>query len=278
MRAETIERHEERVLLVLPYIAASLRDGATPSLVDLSRIANTAPHYFHRIFREYTGQPVGRFVRRLRLDFAAYRLLFTEQPVMDIAVECGYESQAASTRVFKQTFGVPPATFRRNAALSRPSVDVERPLTRALRRRKVAFLRYFGPHSGCGATWRTLLERAESLGIPTALARPIGIVHDEPDLCLGDDIRYDACIEVDADFRPTAGLGVQVIPESTYVVLPHRGPGNLLPCTYMRLVVDWVATGGPHTLATLPYYERYDDCTFLDRPADVRAEVQVRAE
>jgi AraC family transcriptional regulator len=103
-------------------------------------------------------------------------------------------------------------------------------------------------------------------------------VHDEPDLCFGDDIRYDACLEVDADFRPTAGLGVQVIPESTYVVLPHTGPGNLLPCTYMRVVVDWVATGGSRSLATLPYYERYADCSFLDRPGDVRAEVQVRVD
>jgi AraC-like DNA-binding protein len=37
-------------------------------------------------------------------------------PLARIAAQVGYESEAAFNRAFKRSFGVPPATWRKNAS------------------------------------------------------------------------------------------------------------------------------------------------------------------
>ena len=60
------------------------------------------------------GEPPRRFRRRILLERAAYRLLSTDRPVLDIAVEAGYGSQEAFTRAFARAYGDPPAQWRRS--------------------------------------------------------------------------------------------------------------------------------------------------------------------
>jgi len=42
-----------------------------------------------------------------------------QQPVASIALEVGYDSEAAFSRAFKRVTGVPPATWRRGQAQTR---------------------------------------------------------------------------------------------------------------------------------------------------------------
>ncbi|WP_413661936.1 helix-turn-helix domain-containing protein [Methylocystis iwaonis] len=51
-----------------------------------------------------------------RMQIAARRLVETRITVDRLAEHCGYESAASFSRAFKRTFGVSPATFRKNQA------------------------------------------------------------------------------------------------------------------------------------------------------------------
>ena len=53
------------------------------------------------------------FRRRILLERAAYRMITTRAPLIDIAVEAGYGSHEAFTRAFTQAYGAPPAAWRR---------------------------------------------------------------------------------------------------------------------------------------------------------------------
>ena len=57
--------------------------------------------------------PPRTFGRRILLERAAYRMITTTAPLIDIAVEAGYGSQEAFTRVFTKAYVVAPATWRR---------------------------------------------------------------------------------------------------------------------------------------------------------------------
>jgi AraC-like DNA-binding protein len=69
--------------------------------------------HFDRMIKSVAGEPPAAFRRRILLERAAYRMITTRAPLIDIAVEAGYGSHEAFTRAFKQAYGVAPATWRR---------------------------------------------------------------------------------------------------------------------------------------------------------------------
>jgi AraC-like DNA-binding protein len=52
------------------------------------------------------------------MQLASRLLRETQSPVASIALEVGYDSEAAFARAFKRLVGMPPATWRRNQAQS----------------------------------------------------------------------------------------------------------------------------------------------------------------
>jgi AraC-like DNA-binding protein len=56
------------------------------------------------------------YLARWRIQLAAHRLRNSDTPLVQIAEEVGYESEAAFNRAFKRHFGIPPATWRKNVA------------------------------------------------------------------------------------------------------------------------------------------------------------------
>ena len=65
-----------------------------------------------RAFRQTYGMPLGPYVRRLRLDWAAARLAETEEPLSTIALEAGFYDQSHFTRAFKAYEGLTPGRYR----------------------------------------------------------------------------------------------------------------------------------------------------------------------
>ena len=64
-------------------------------------------------FTDLVGAPPMQYLARWRLQIAAHQLRSSDQPLVAVAEEVGYESEAAFNRAFKREFGVPPATWRR---------------------------------------------------------------------------------------------------------------------------------------------------------------------
>ena len=69
-------------------------------------------YHFDRMIRSVAGEPPSAFRRRILLERAAYRMITTRAPLVDVAVEAGYGSHAAFTRAFTRAYGVPPAVWR----------------------------------------------------------------------------------------------------------------------------------------------------------------------
>jgi AraC-like DNA-binding protein len=64
-------------------------------------------------FTHLVGAPPLTYLARWRLQLAARKLQTTQQAVLQIAAEVGYESEAAFNRAFKREFGLPPAQYRK---------------------------------------------------------------------------------------------------------------------------------------------------------------------
>ena len=83
-----------------------------PVLSELAAQVGVHPGHLARTFRAHFGESVGECARRLRLEWAAERLVRTETGLACLAVEAGFADQSHFTRAFKRRFGVTPGRYR----------------------------------------------------------------------------------------------------------------------------------------------------------------------
>jgi AraC-like DNA-binding protein/mannose-6-phosphate isomerase-like protein (cupin superfamily) len=64
----------------------------------------------------FLGEPPLTYLVRWRLQLAARLLQTTQKTILQVAVDVGYESEAAFNRAFRREFDLPPAQYRRKLA------------------------------------------------------------------------------------------------------------------------------------------------------------------
>lgn len=95
-------------------IAAMHRQpGASWSLDSLATAACASRSVLVERFARLLGQPPLGYLAMWRLQLAARRLLASRDTVMQIALDVGYQSEAAFIRAFKREFGSSPGAYRR---------------------------------------------------------------------------------------------------------------------------------------------------------------------
>jgi AraC family transcriptional regulator len=82
------------------------------SLAEVAAEAALSDYHFHRLFRARYGMAVMDYVRRRRLTQAAEQLLRTPAPIIEIAMNAAFESQAAFTRAFRRIYATTPGAYR----------------------------------------------------------------------------------------------------------------------------------------------------------------------
>lgn len=100
-----------RVNAAMDYVEAHLGDELT--VEKLADVAHFSPFHFHRIFGAVTGETVGTFVARVRIERAATLLSARpEMPVTEIAHETGFASHSSFSRAFREAYGASPTEWR----------------------------------------------------------------------------------------------------------------------------------------------------------------------
>jgi AraC-like DNA-binding protein len=67
-------------------------------------------------FTHIVGQPPMRYLAQWRMQLASRLLADGTTKVSAVALDVGYQSEAAFSRAFKEVVGVPPATWRRRSS------------------------------------------------------------------------------------------------------------------------------------------------------------------
>lgn len=106
-------RIREAIRLFESHIEDPLR------ISDIARAVGLSGRHFDREFKRETGQSPLRYYHRIRLAKARQRVLYTRDPISEIAASVGYPTASRMVRYYQEAFGVTP--------------KAERGLTRALR-------------------------------------------------------------------------------------------------------------------------------------------------
>jgi AraC-like DNA-binding protein len=89
------------------------------TLAALAREVGASRSTLAERFVHFVGQPPMQYLARWRMQVAARLLADSTAKVSAVALEVGYESEAAFSRAFKKTVGVSPATWRDKPAPAR---------------------------------------------------------------------------------------------------------------------------------------------------------------
>lgn len=259
----------DSLLPLLVHIQAHLEDDL--SLAALSRKAGLSPFHLQRRFKADIGETPKAYTERLRLERGAFRLLVHDSTVLDVALQCGFQTHETFLRAFRRRFGRAPSDYREwvrelrlewpenkpdDDAGQAPVSEISATKVIAMRPVHLAFRRHVGPYESVP---ESLFDELEDWAARRGLQGPpvwMGIGHDAPGTTAPERLRFDAALVVPGPFVAEGKIGHQVLPGGPFAVTTHVGPYETLPAAYGAIFPRLMTLPG-YQLVGLPAVEIY---------------------
>lgn len=84
------------------------------SIEHIAKFAKISQSYLSAIFKQTTGLSIMQYVNSIRINLAAKQLVYTNDSISQISIDCGFDSPNYFCNAFKKSEGVTPSQFRKN--------------------------------------------------------------------------------------------------------------------------------------------------------------------
>lgn len=105
------DKEQDRMDRVMEYIRKHYRNAI--SLQDIADELYLSTTYLSKYIRKNSGKSFGELINSVRLSHAMEDLMYTDTPVIRIAVDNGFASVAALNKVFKEIYHMTPSEYRK---------------------------------------------------------------------------------------------------------------------------------------------------------------------
>lgn len=104
----------EKLQIIIEYVENHLQRKQEPvDTQEISRLAGCSFSFFQKVFSYMNGISFSEYVRCRKLTLAGYDLKSTDNRVVDISYQYGYDSPTSFTKAFQQFHGVTPKEARK---------------------------------------------------------------------------------------------------------------------------------------------------------------------
>ncbi len=288
------EEYTARINRVINYISSHLNSDL--KLKTLARVAHFSAYHFHRIFTAMTGEPLNRFIQRLRAEKAANMLIFNpKMTITEIALECGFSGSAAFARSFKDIFNMSASEWRGGGHKTHSKIrKTERkvwkdiadtsmyidPETKnqtwrySMNNKKdihvkvqdlpdmhVAYVRHIGPYQGNAELFEGLFAKLMKWAGPRELLCGEGVqffsaYYDSPDITDDDKLRLDLCLTVPEDIQSEGEINTMNLPGGKYALARFELNTDEYPEAWNFVFGKWLPESG-YQPDDRPSYEFY---------------------
>lgn len=107
----TINKSSDKTKTIISYIENHYSEKIT--LETLAKITNQSVYNLSHSFKNCTGQSPLDYINKYRLSIAAKQLVTTENPVINIAIDTGFNNVSYFNRAFKSKFHMTPTEYRK---------------------------------------------------------------------------------------------------------------------------------------------------------------------
>jgi AraC family transcriptional regulator len=140
----------------------------------------------------------------------------------------------------------------------------------------VAYFRQVGPYgSAIQPLWVSLREWAMARGLWTPATISYGISHDSPMDTAPEKCRYDAGIEVPADFKFEQGVSRADLPGGNYARMEYVGKADDVCSAFGDVLHRVIPLLGKQYDHTRPMFERYTGCVNVEPDGTFTCEICV---
>jgi AraC family transcriptional regulator len=235
MKTDTKNSYFECINKAIAFLENNM--DSVIQLKDLAIQANLSQYHFHRVFKSLTGNTTKEFLTRLRLEKAALKLKHSQDDIGQIAFDCGYQNHETFTRAFKDYFGLTPGEYRgsikeltinkqeqyNKANIDLNSLRVQGPVIKTIPDLHLAYIRHTGSYDKVASSFQRLMLWAVTHLVLKLKPVTIGIVHDNPDLTAEQYIRFDACVLLSKEIKPSGETGYKKIEGGKFAVFTYKG-------------------------------------------------------
>ncbi|MFZ4816670.1 MAG: helix-turn-helix domain-containing protein [Phototrophicaceae bacterium] len=102
---------EEKSYAMARFIGEQFREPI--QIHDMAAAVGLSPNYALTLFKRVFGLTPNEYLTQRRIAYAQQQLILTELSVLDIALDCGFQSQSSFYEAFKKICGVAPGQYRR---------------------------------------------------------------------------------------------------------------------------------------------------------------------
>lgn len=225
---------------------------------NLELLANKvgySKYHLHKMFTNIVGISVYQYIKNRRLSEAAKKLLCTDDCILKIALDAGYESQQAFTDAFKAKFRVSPKVFRyKMLKLSLTPRYISREHTYKMKGERILDIRLENCNEmilvGYSANtlkgffviprlWKKLHKAKGKISNRISSNWAYGFNDYENAEQMNDgSISFDylACVEVDSKKNGDGTMVIKEVPKSRYAIFTFRAK----PQDSIKSVIDYI--------------------------------------
>ncbi|HFK5553429.1 GyrI-like domain-containing protein [Elizabethkingia anophelis] len=241
-----------RIQKTIAYIEENFAREITSG--EIEDIACYSYRNFQRVFMKLFGETLSGFQKRLRLENAYKKLLYTTEKISSIALEVGYYNLQSFSKAFHKEYGISPAEARKNKAEIFSSFfkkgDLSLDYEIVYKKSTEVYVKGIKSRNYNTEEINILWEEIEK---ETDFESAYGIVTDQPLITSEEYCRYDAAIEeppLSEEYQKKTIFGRK------YVCFVHKGSFDNLLDTYGMFYRFWLADN-PFPLDNSPVIEEY---------------------
>jgi AraC family transcriptional regulator len=279
----------QRINHVLDYMDAHLAESL--NMNTLADIACFSPFHFNRIFSALIQETPNNYLRRMRIEKAAWMLVYSQElSITEISELCGFRSMPVFCRTFRGLMQLSPGEYRKvhkdytskirqmhssfhqldskvtpyfcgvqSLNIWRTDMKTKIELLN-MPEMHVIYCRHIGDFNQIWRAYEKLLKWAGPRGLVQNTTKTITVYHDDPSITQVEKVRQSAGIVVDKNAKPEGEFGKLVVAAQKCVV----GHFELLPTDFeiaWNSVCLWLTESGYQPTDGLPYELYHNDHT-----------------
>lgn len=270
------------------YIEQHLGEDLT--IEKISCIANFSPYYFHRLFKLITQESLYSYIRRLRLEKAAFLLNSDNDiSILEVALGIGFSNQASFAKAFKKAYGMSASQYRNSkngqtennigkvvgdlscynnndrlqSNICNPcSIDVKN-----VEDKNLIYIRHTGFYKGDSGLFMNLFKELCKWGKARNLvglnSNWLVIFHDRGDITEDNKLRISVCLQVDHDVEVNGAVGKCILFGGRYAVGRFEVSDYEYQNAWDYMLFKWLPENGYKIDDRVPFEEYPHDASAI---------------
>ncbi|WP_455613230.1 GyrI-like domain-containing protein [Bacteroides congonensis] len=240
-KLETSNIHHQKIQDIIVHINNHLFDSLDTDM--LSDMSGLSKYHFRRVFQTVSGENIGSYIQRLRLEHIAHLLVSTDFTINQILEQTNYQTKFSLAKAFKKHFKITTSQYREEY---KPMHDEQHtvivPEIWSIQPMKIFYIEVgekYKDELRYKLIWNRLINYAKQYNESKSNYKFVSVSMDDPSITPMDKCRFYLGVTTDNNMTHDSQPGIMEIPGGRYAIFRHTGDYSLLHKFYRRIYEEW---------------------------------------